>query len=281
MRAQGILKTDDLVARFFTELCIEIPIANQKCSTLRIGLPASTNELNIGGVLLPTETVCRDLGVLVSANLGWSNQVTAVVKKANNVSNMLFRCFLSAPWDSLLRAYKTYVRPIMEYSTPVWSPYLRKDILKLEKAQNYFTRRVYVRGKHEMVPHDKRNEILGLDSLELRRLKQDLIMVYKIIFHLVDIKFMDLFSLAAETGTRHRCFKLAVEHSRIDARRKSFACRVVGVWNLLPEFITCSRGGVVVSEPLIRARSLQLFKSRLNRVDLTSLALRASYDKFY
>jgi len=32
-------------------------------------------------------------------------------------------------------AFRSLVRPILEYSSPVWDPYLAKDILALEKVQ--------------------------------------------------------------------------------------------------------------------------------------------------
>jgi len=39
----------------------------------------------------------------------------------------------------LMRAFNTYVRPILEYATVVWSPVLKQDIPKLEGVQKRFT----------------------------------------------------------------------------------------------------------------------------------------------
>ena len=36
--------------------------------------------------------------------------------------------------------YKTYVRPHLEYCTPVWNPFLARDIDQLEKVQHDATR---------------------------------------------------------------------------------------------------------------------------------------------
>ena len=35
----------------------------------------------------------------------------------------------------LMMAFNTYVRPILEYATVVWSPFLKKNIRKLEVVQ--------------------------------------------------------------------------------------------------------------------------------------------------
>ena len=40
-----------------------------------------------------------------------------------------------------MRAFNTYVRPILEYATVVLSPVLKQDICKLEGLQKRFTKR--------------------------------------------------------------------------------------------------------------------------------------------
>ena len=45
----------------------------------------------------------------------------------------LFESFVSRDIVILLRAYTTYVRPILEFNTVVWSPSLKCDILVLKR----------------------------------------------------------------------------------------------------------------------------------------------------
>ena len=56
-------------------------------------------------------------------------------------ANLIHRCFLSKNRDLLFKAYITYVRPILEYNSPLWSPSLKKDIL-LESVQRRFTKKI-------------------------------------------------------------------------------------------------------------------------------------------
>jgi len=42
----------------------------------------------------------------------------------------------------LVKAYVTYVKPILEYSSVVWSPYKIGDISCIEKVQRSFTKRL-------------------------------------------------------------------------------------------------------------------------------------------
>jgi hypothetical protein len=51
--------------------------------------------------------------------------------------------------------------------------------------------------KNSLIP-----SLLDLDSLELRRLRQDLILVYKIVFRLVDVNSNDYFKMNADSVTR-------------------------------------------------------------------------------
>ena len=78
-----------------------------------------------------------------------------------------------------IRAYVSYVRPILEYSSQVWSPSYMSNIDKIEKVQRYLTRRLFSRlNLPESSYHDEL-QYLCLESLELRRLHFDLTMVYK------------------------------------------------------------------------------------------------------
>jgi len=84
---------------------------------------------------------------------------------------------------SLVASYKVYVRPISEYSSVSWNPYLIKDIKALESVQRRFTKRLPGMGK---IKYHQRLSILELDSLELRRVCADLIFTYKLVFGLID-----------------------------------------------------------------------------------------------
>jgi len=76
---------------------------------------------------------------------------------------------------------------------------------------------------------------LGLDRLEVRRLRFDLIYVYKIFFGIDEIDASTFFRVCnASTATRGHSFKLFVPHSRLDVRKYFFCHRVVRCWNSLP-----------------------------------------------
>ena len=86
----------------------------------------------------------------------------------------ILKCFLSRDINSLIRGFITYVRPRLEYCTVAWNPSLRKDIESLEKVQRRFTKRLP--GLRNLT-YCQRLARLQLKSLELRRLRFDLIFI--------------------------------------------------------------------------------------------------------
>ena len=121
------------------------------------------------------------LGVIMDLKLNFCDQIASVTRKAHQRANLIHRCFLSREKDSLILAYKIYVRPILEYCLNVWSPSLKRDILFIEAVQRRFTKRLP--GMSNISYHVRLN-LLKLESLEIRRLRSDLILVYKILFGL-------------------------------------------------------------------------------------------------
>ena len=130
----------------------------------------------------------------------------------------------------LLRDYTTYVRPILEFNTVVWSPSLKCDIRSVEKVQRKFTKRLPGYGD---ISYVERRAKLNLKTLELRRLHYDLVMCYKIVFNIMQLRFSDFFVFST-LPTRGHHYKLQVNHAPVNARRNFFACRIVKLWNSLP-----------------------------------------------
>ena len=78
--------------------------------------------------------------------------------------------------DVILKLYLALVRPHMDYAVQFWSPYYRMDINMLESVQRRMTKMIHnVRN----LEYKERLKTLGLHSLERRRLRGDMIEVFK------------------------------------------------------------------------------------------------------
>ena len=76
------------------------------------------------------------------------------------------------------------------------------------------------------LPYSVRISKLNDDTLELRRLKLDLVMVYKVVHNLVNLNFEDLFHINRGRITRGHKLRLLRENSKVLARSNNFCCRL-------------------------------------------------------
>jgi len=111
----------------------------------------------------------------VHKSLKVSSQCNKVVKEAYSILGVINRCFLNKTKDILV---PLLVRSRLEYCVQAWQPYLVKDIELMEKVQKQMTRKL---PDLKNMSYPERLKILGLTTLESRRLRGDLIEVFNIV----------------------------------------------------------------------------------------------------
>ena len=92
----------------------------------------------------------------------------------------------------MIKAFTTYVRPLLEYCSPVWSPTSVALVNDLESVQRRFAKRL---PGFKVISYYDRCARLGIDRLELRMLRADLILCYKILYGLVLLSSDDFFTI--------------------------------------------------------------------------------------
>ena len=120
--------------------------------------------------------------------------------------------------------YKSLVRPRLEYCIQAWCPHLRKDIDLLETVQRRATRLIY--SLHDL-PYYDRLKRLKLTTLEMRRVRGDLIEVLKITKGFEEVDFNTFFKIASSTKLRGHSLKLYKHNLRLDTRKYFFSQRVI------------------------------------------------------
>ena len=157
-----------------------------------------------------------------------------ICAKANKVLSLIRRTFGPNNSEGVSTAYKTLVRPILEYGCKVWNPYLVKHIKSIESIQRRATRVICGSEKE----YQERLGVLKWPSLELRRKFTCLVQMYKIIFGLCDIDphmFFDL-NVLAKTRRNHN-FKIRPKKTRTNYFKFSFFNRYITDWNNIPSNI--------------------------------------------
>ena len=81
------------------------------------------------------------LGVLIDKRLTWSNHIDHITSKG---SGFLQRNLISCPMQVKINFYNTFVRPILDYCSTIWSPYTMSKINKIEAIQRRAARFIFV-----------------------------------------------------------------------------------------------------------------------------------------
>ena len=140
------------------------------------------------------------------------------------------------------------VRSHLEYAEAVWSPYRKELIDKLERVQMRATK--LIPGLRNL-PYSERLKRLKLPTLKYRRLRGDLIELYKISNYKYDNSVAMKINFVSYTSTRGNSARIFLQHCKYDIRKNFFMNRAACLWNCLPEHV-------------IESQSVNIFKSRLD-----------------
>jgi hypothetical protein len=216
-----------------------------KCKVIEISKKSSKRNFNysLDGYPLQHTTSERDLGIIVSEDLKFSDCVADRICKANRIVGLIRRTFQYLDCNTFVLLFKSLVRPHLEYLAPVWSPYLAGDEVALEAVQRRATKLI-ANLKH--LTYEQRLERLNLPSLKTRRERGDLIEAYKIINQIYDPKVTNnLITLQRNREDHNQNMRshengVIVHRSRLDIRKNFFTNRVARSWNALPNSVKTS-----------------------------------------
>jgi hypothetical protein len=189
---------------------------------------------SINNIAINNVNSTRDLGVSVDSKLKFTSHIAKIVSTAKLRTSLLFRSFLTRDIKFLILAFNSFILPLVEYCSPIWSPHFVGDVLLLESVQRNFTKRI---PGIENLSYEDRLFVLNMITLERRRLHHDLIFCYKLLNGLIGGAFSNYGLELSARKSRGNSLKLIANNPRIDARKFFFSSRVCDPWNSLPDNI--------------------------------------------
>ena len=189
-----------------------------KCKTLHLGYKNEKRQYYLKGKEIKKVTEEKDLCLIITEDLKPKRHIAETVKKANKILGMIRRTITCKNKDIIMNFYKTLVRPILDYGSAIWSPYLKKDITTLEKVQRRATK--MITGMRTL-PYRERLRRCKLMTLQERRRRYDLIEMFKIMKGIYKVDREKLFELNSNS-TRGHNLKVTKKHCRLNIRKNFF-----------------------------------------------------------
>ena len=86
-------------------------------------------------LFIESAPAAKYLGVTILGDLNWGTHINNITKKANQTLGFLKRNTKVHNQDLKSTAYKTLIRPQLEYASTVWSPQTATEIYKIDSVK--------------------------------------------------------------------------------------------------------------------------------------------------
>ena len=210
-----------------------------KCAVLSFTASKSHPEYNyyIHNEMLARAKEHKYLGVMLSSDFKWSSHINSAANKARQTLGFVKRNTKSMSRSVRDAAYRSLVRPHLEYASVVWDPHTGRDIDRLEGVQRHAARYVIGDYRRGSSVTNMLND-LKWEPLARRRMVARQTMVFRILRGEVAIP-RDLFFQYNEYQQTRRStsFKLTRSQPRGNIDKFAFAQRAVPEWNSLPAHV--------------------------------------------
>ena len=227
----------------------EMPFNVSKCKVLHIGKKNHKFNYSINGTTLMNTDEEKDLGVTFNENFSPTINCKKVCKSAERVTGLIKRNIKNRSMEGMLILYKTLVRPILDYCSQVWKPFLKRDIKLVERVQKRFTKLI---DGCKNLNYDQRLKKLKLTTIEDRHHRTDMIQVFKVLNDRSNVFPRDFLKLSERTG-RKNSQKLFKKRINKELSKYAFSFRTIDKWNGLPDKV-------------IMAENVNKFKGEFDRL---------------
>jgi hypothetical protein len=184
----------------------------------------------VNGASLSITDKCVDLGIIRHSSFSYDN-IRSVISKASRAAGMIYRVFSIRSTAFLINLFRTYVIPIFEYVSPVWSPAKLGLNDEIERVLRRYTKRLPVL---RTLSYEQRLEHLGVCTLHDRRRLADVTMAFKVLHGLVDIQSSNIEISMSVLPTRGGGCNLTAHSASSVKISKTFSFRIANEWNSLP-----------------------------------------------
>ena len=204
-----------------------------KCQVISI-----TNNVNpiigkyeIHDHILEQVNCAKYLGIYIDSKLAFETHVDAIVNKVNSTRASLVRNIPRCCRKVKQMTYTTYIRPTVEYASPVWDTHTKRNTNKIEMIQRRCAR--YATGNLDRTSSvTSLLNCLSWPTLEERWRQYRLAVMYRILHNQVDIHWQSFLNKTSSCTSGHNC-RLLVQFCEDHVYASSFLPHTSKDWNNL------------------------------------------------
>ena len=173
------------------------------------------------------------LGVIITNTLTWTPYIACLAKKAAKRLYILGRTRNLLPLHARIIVYKAYVRPLMEYASPIWSGAGTTALRLLDRLQRKALRLLKIDDP----------STAGIFPLEHRRNVASLCTFYRHFFLQPSLELSGILPSAltsvrvTRSSTSCHPFAVTIPKSNTVLHLSSYIPRTSRIWNSLPSFV--------------------------------------------
>jgi hypothetical protein len=210
----------------------EMSLNVNKCFAVSFGRSELPRTYTIEGQPIPSETMFSDLGVTVSSPISFKPHIEHIIAKSFKKLAIINKVFKTKNQFTIIKLYKSFIRPSLEYASIIWSPYTQYLIDDIERVQ---------RRMCNMIPtlrhlsYRSQLKSLKLLSLSARRTRFQLICIFKIYKGITRLNFCDFFDVSNDHRTRGHTARIRAKNSCHNYRLNFFTVSAINLWNQLSQ----------------------------------------------
>jgi hypothetical protein len=211
-------------------------------------------SIYMSDTVVAKESSLSMLGLTIDNKLSYKKHITSIATSAARKLGFLFRAKSYFTPAQRLTLYKSQVRPVLEYCSHIFAGAPDNSLKILDGIQRKAIRLI-----------DDPALTSNLQSLGHRRAVGSLSLFYRYYFGLCSSELQEIiprpiiYRKTTRKATNLNPYLVSIDRCRTSSHATSFIPRTAVLWNKLPLDVF----------PL--SRNLQQFKSRINRLELTSL----------
>ena len=138
-------------------------------------------EFYLNDKIVVTEDTLKIFGMILDSKLNFKAHIRVQLGKACAKASALRRLRKFISKDVIVRLYKAYVLPHLEYCSPLFLGVGKVEASKMESTNYYILRSIL--GYSKTVSYDTLLRLADIKSLEQRREFQSLVLLYKCLYN--------------------------------------------------------------------------------------------------